>query len=174
MINNADSAPWTWEVSTNAEQVHALLRACDAYTAAANVPPPERKIETTRRYVQMGSVHILRRGLQNVGMFTLTWEPTFDQDLTIFPQAEKVVYLARLAVQPEYLERGSIVGARCVRKAIELALDQGAEAIRCEANPDLVSVFTLLDLFGFRQYGPTLSHEARRRVYLQKSLTPRA
>jgi hypothetical protein len=103
-------------------------------------------------------------------MFTLTREPPFDQDLTIFPPTEKPVYLSRLAIQPEYLKQHSIVGVRCVRKAIEFAMDQGADAIRSEANPDLLQVFTLLNLLGFRQYGPTLSQGARRRVYLQKSL----
>src|SRR5690349_6829810 len=114
---------WLWEVSPNVEQVHALLCASDAYNATAELPPPERRIETTRRHVERGSVHVLRHGSDYAGMFTLTREPPFDQDLSIFPPAEKPFYLSRLAVHPEYLKGNSIVGVRCVRKAIELATD---------------------------------------------------
>lgn len=162
---------WSWEISTNVEQVHALLCASDAHNATADLPPPTRRIETTRHHVESGSVHVLRHGSNYAGMFTLTREAPFDQDLSIFPLAEKPVYLSRLAVHPAYLKDNSIVGVRCVRKAIEIATDQGADALRSEANPDLVHVFTLLNLLGFHQFGPTLSDGVRRRVYLQKSLT---
>jgi len=78
--------------------------------------------------------------------------------------------MTRLAVEPQWLLQGPLIGARCVRKAIEIASSAGADAIRAEANPDLGDVRTLLDLFGFEQYGAANSAGGFRRVYLQKSL----
>lgn len=162
---------WLWEVSTNVEEVHTLLCACDAYTATAKAPAPVRKIETTRRNVQAGAVHVLRYAGEVVAMFTLTWFPPFSQETTIFPFAHKPAYLSRLAVEPAWQQKGTILGAQCLRKAIELAICTGADAIRAEANPDLLRVRALLDLFGFKEYGQIQSEDGRRRVYLQKELT---
>jgi predicted GNAT family N-acyltransferase len=163
---------WSWEVSSNVGEVHALLCECDAYTATREAPTPVRNIETTRRRVRMGSVYVLRLGAEAVAMFTLTWDAPFAEDTAIFPPARKPAYIGRLAVKTEWLARGSIVGARCLRRAVELATSAGADAIRSEANPDLTRVVTLLRLFGFEEFGRTQSEDGRRRVYLQKALNP--
>jgi len=166
------STSWSWEVATDVEEIHSLLCACDAYTATLEAPPPVRNIETTRRRVQSGSVHLLRFGASAVAMFTLTWEAPFTRQTTLFPPAKKPAYMGRLAVQPEWLAKGSIASAQCIRKAMELAGGAGADAIRLEANPDLTRIRTLLGLFGFEEYGRTQSEDGRRQVYMQKSLEP--
>lgn len=162
---------WLWEVSTNVEEVHALLCACDAYTATDKAPVPVRQIETTRRNVLEGSVRVLRYEGEVVAMFTLTWFPPFSQETTIFPSVHKPAYISRLAIKPAWQQKGTILGAQCLRKAVELAICAGADAIRSEANPDLTRVRALLDLFGFKEYGQMQSEDGRRRVYLQKELT---
>ena len=164
---------WSWEVSTDIEEVHSLLCACDAYQSNRELPAPVRSIETTRRRVRAGSVHLLRFGTEPVAMFTLTLDPPFSDDRATFPSALKPTYLSRLAVRPDWLARGSIVGARCIRKAIEVAASLGADAVRSEANPDLKGVTTVLRLFGFQEYGRTQAEDGRRRVYLQKTLDTR-
>lgn len=162
---------WMWEVSTNVEEVHKLLCTSDAYTANAKAPAPIRNSETTRRRVHEGSVHVLRFEDEPVAMFTLTWDAPFAADPKVFPFARKPAYIGRLAVQAEWQEKGSIVGAQCLRKAIELAKSLASDAIRSEANPDLTRVRALLELFGFKEYGQAQSEDGRRRVYLQKDLT---
>lgn len=168
---------WTWEISTDADEVHSLLCASDAYHATQNVPPPERSIATTRRRVQEGSVHLLRFEGAAVATFTLTWDAPFEADLSVFPKARKPAYLGRLAVMPAWLQNGSLAGARCLRKACELAASSGADALRSEANPDLYRVREMLHLFGFEEYGRASSKDGRRQVHLQKTLartSPRA
>lgn len=164
--------PWVWEVSTNVEEVHTLLCACDAYTATREALAPVRNIETTRLRVRQGSVHVVRFGAEAVAMFTLTWDAPFAEGSVIFPPARKPAYIGRLAIKPEWQVRSSIVGAQCLRKSVELAESAGADALRSEANPDLTRVRTLLHLFGFKEYGRTQSEDGRRRIYLQKTLNP--
>ncbi|WP_437854459.1 hypothetical protein [Sorangium sp. So ce363] len=160
----------SWEVASNAEEVHALLCASDAHHATPENPAPARRLETTRRRVQAGSVHLLRQGAEAIAMFTLTWEPPFEADLAIFPPAGKPAYLSRLVVHPAGLARGSLAGARCLRRAVELATAGGADVLRSEANPDLTQVRALLGMFGFEEHGRAQSEDGRRRVYLQKVL----
>jgi hypothetical protein len=134
------------------------LCACDAYQATlSGAPVPVRRIATTNRRVRARQVHLLRLRAEAIATSTLTWEPPFAQDVAIFPSAMKPAYRGRLAVKPELLASGSIVGARCVRKAIEVAAAGGADAVRSEANPDLAATRALLDRFGFEQYGLTRS-----------------
>lgn len=171
MITDSATA-WRWDVGTSAEEIHALLRLCDAYTATAEAPAPVRNMETTKRNVESGSVHVLRRGAEAVAMFTLTWEAPFEPEDAGFPPAQRPGYLQRLAVKPELLAEGSLVGARCIRRAIELARRAGADVIRSEANPDLARVVALLGLFGFEEFRRTQAEDGRRRVYLQKNLVP--
>ncbi|MGH8931683.1 MAG: GNAT family N-acetyltransferase [Egibacteraceae bacterium] len=170
----SDHPGCSWEVATDAAEVHALLCACDSYQVSVlGLPAPNRRMKASETLVRDQSVHVLRRDGEAIAMFTLTPRAPFDQDIKIFPEARKSFYLQRLAVKPELLARGSVLGAQCIRKAIELATRSGADAVRCEANPDLVSTRELLDHLGFEQYGLTLSdNEGRRRVYLQKTLRP--
>lgn len=157
-------------MAAEAGMVHALICACDLYTATADAPPPVRSFETTERRVRNGSVHLLRHGGEPVATFTLTWDPSFKADLSIFPVATKPAYLGRLAVSTTWLDRGSIAGAQCLRRAIEVASRDGADVLRSEANPDLRSVRILLDLFGFVEHARAQDPDGRRRVYLQRPL----
>nr|BBG06558.1 GNAT family transferase [Streptomyces sp.] len=168
------TAAWQWEVSRDTGEVHALLCACDAHQAAASgTSAPARRLETTEHRVRSGSVHLLRHDGRPAGMFTLTWDPPFAADEGAFPPAERPLYLSRLAVAPEWLTGGSLVGLRCLRRAIETAAQAGGDALRSEANPDLSATRSLLDILGFVQHGPTLSDgQGRRRVHLHKSLRP--
>jgi GNAT superfamily N-acetyltransferase len=163
---------WSWGIATDADAVHALLCASDAHHAQTyGLPAPARRIETTKRSVEAGAVHILQHGTEFVGMFSLTWEPSFDVAGTAFPERLKPAYLQRLAVRPDWL--GSLVGLRCVRRAVELAAERGADALRADANPDLTATSALLRLFGFRQYGDVQSSESGlRRIHLEKELKP--
>jgi hypothetical protein len=161
---------WTWEVATDVDEIHALVCASDAHTATPAAPAPTRSLEATAWRVRAGAVQVLRYGRDAVATFTLTWSPPLEEAAATFPQATRPAYLGRLAVRPEWLDNGSLVGVQCLRRSIELATGGGADVLRCEANPDLTRVRTLLDLFGFREYGRAESDSGRRRVHLQKDL----
>ncbi|MFC4585730.1 galactose mutarotase [Sphaerisporangium corydalis] len=164
----------TWEVGTDPRELHDLLVACDAYQAErTGTPVPARVIETTESRVRSGAVHLLRRGTEAVAMFTLTDRPPFDPAGLDLPEGGRLMYLSRLAVKPELLEQGSLVGVQCVRKAIELARGLGADALHAEANPDLTGTRALLAHLGFEQHGPVHSDgTGRRYVHLRKPLRP--
>jgi hypothetical protein len=169
-MNSTGLSAWVWEVASDAQEVHHLLCASDAYIATTKTPAPHRNRSTTENRVRSGSVHLLRHDGEAVAMFTLTWEPPFAEGIASFPLARKAAYLSRLAVCPDWLERSELVGVQCLRKAAELATAAGADALRSEANPDLEKVRTLLALFGFVEYQADRSTDGRRRVYLQKDL----
>lgn len=160
-----------WRVATDAEAVHELLLASDAHHAAANgLPTPNRRIESSRRLVAAGAVQILCTDAAPTAMFTLTEEPPFGRDLSIFPAARCPLYLQRLAVEPRTRTAAPLLGVRALRRAVELAAARGADALRAEANPDLPAVVRLLTTFGFVQYGPVQATSVLRRIYLQKDL----
>lgn len=169
-MNAPDLHVWKWEAAGDADEVHRLLCESDQYTATADAPAPVRNIETTRRRVDTGCVQILRCDGRAAAMFTLTWEPPFAEELSVFPDANTPMYLSRLAVRAEWLERGSMVGVRCIRRAVELATAAGADAIRSEANPDLEAVAALLRMMGFVETVRRQASDGRRRMYLQKNL----
>ena len=152
-------------------EVHALLCASDASAATSNAPAPVRRLETTQRLVEAGLVHVLRLKGEAVAMFTLTWEAPSSSPESIYPPAEKPAYIQRLAVKPGMPEMGVLLGARCLRRAVELAESAGADVLRSEANPDLERVRALLKLFGFESFGQEESPDGRRRVFLQKNLS---
>jgi len=159
-----------WEIAADPDEVHALLCECDAYTATARAPAPTRSFATTRRFVEESAVQVLRCGGDAIAMFTLTFAPPFSEDFSVYPPVRKPAYITRLAVDPAWLSRGTLVGARCVRAACDLAVRAGADVLRSEANPDLQAVRALLEAFGFEQYGPVFDDGTRRRVYMQKKL----
>jgi hypothetical protein len=162
---------WVWQVATDSEEVHDLLRACDAYQASqSGTPAPVRRPETTAARVLAGNVHTLRHKGSLAAMFTLTWTAPFEEP-GIYPPASRPGYLCRLAVRPDLLAGGSLLGARCVRKAVELATGGGADELRAEANPDLTQTRELLGHLGFEQCGPVYGDPGgARRVYLRKVL----
>ncbi|TYB69115.1 hypothetical protein FXF51_07670 [Nonomuraea sp. PA05] len=165
-------AAWTWEDGQDAAELHELLVLCDAHQAArSGTAAPARRVETTEALVSRGCVHVLRHGGKAVASFTLSGSPPSGLDTAAFPAARDPVYLSRLAVLPELLAGGSFAGVRCVRKAIRLAGDAGADVLRAEANPDLTDTRTMLLGLGFEQQGPVHADESGRRyVYLQKFL----
>lgn len=162
--------PGEWEIAADADEVHALLCASDAAQATPEAPAPQRRMERTRRRVESDAVHLLRLDGAAAAMLTLTPEPPFGDDLGPFPPLRRPAYLSRLAVEPVVLRREPLVGARCVRRAIDLATAEGADGMRSEANPDFVRVLRLLTFAGFEQQGPIRSDGRRRRVGLQRPL----
>ncbi|MGH3185684.1 MAG: hypothetical protein ACRDPY_00730 [Streptosporangiaceae bacterium] len=161
----------SWRVGTDAEAVHALLRASDEHHAALyGLPVPNRRPERTRQLVQTGAVQVLQDGTEIVAMFTLTEGPPYDQELSVFPSARQPLYLQRLAVQPRSLASVPLLGIRCLRRAVQVARSRRADVLRAEANPDLTAQADLLATFGFAQCGPVQSANGLRRVYLQKVL----
>ncbi|WP_106978986.1 hypothetical protein [Streptomyces griseus] len=163
-----------WEDAADAAEVHALLEACDAHQAeATHTPRPVRRPETTAALVAGGHVRLLREDGRAVGMFTLDTRPRAEEPPD-HPHAERPAYMSRLAVAPDRLAAGSLVGVRCVREAIRLAGSLGADALRAEANPDIRSTRALLASLGFEQCGPVHSDDTGRRfVHLHKSLAVR-
>ncbi|MGW1061783.1 GNAT family N-acetyltransferase [Micromonospora rubida] len=160
---------WTWVVATDPAEAHALLCASDGHQAARyGMVAPNRNLDTTERRVRAGSVHLLRHGTEAAASFTLSQEPPHGLDLSVYPPATSPVYLQRLAVSPAY--EGSIVGVRCLRRAVELAHERGADVLRCEANPDLLATRRMLDALGFVQHGPALAEGGVRRVHLQRTV----
>jgi L-amino acid N-acyltransferase YncA len=63
-----------------------------------------------------------------------------------------------------------LIGVQCVRRAVDVAREIGAEVLRSEANPDLAATRQLLGQLGFEQVGPVEEEGGVRRVALQKSL----
>ncbi|WP_228120296.1 hypothetical protein [Streptomyces fagopyri] len=173
-MTGSTAVDWTWETAEDPDEVHALLRACDAYQARRyGSPAPVRNTGTTERRVRSGEVHLLRHDGEVAGMFTLSWDPPFTLAADAFPPAVRPAYLGRLAVAPRLLADSAPTGATCVRRAAELASARGADALRSEANPDLAGTVKLLELLGFRRHGDVLTDAAgRRTVRLQKSFGP--
>lgn len=170
MERASPGAGWSWETSSDAAEVHALLCACDAYQATPCAAAPLRNPVTTERRVAEGAVQVLRHDGRAVATFTLSWDAPFSAPPGTFPSATKPAHLGRLAVLPEWLERGALLGVRCVRRALDLARQAGADVVRSEANPDLSRVVAMLRQLGFEEHGAAQSQDGRRRVYLQKRL----
>ncbi|WP_327178623.1 GNAT family N-acetyltransferase [Streptomyces sp. NBC_01335] len=163
-----------WEDAADADEVHALLEACDAHQAeATGTPRPVRRPETTAALVAGRHVRLLREDGRAVGMFTLDTRPRAEVPPG-HPRADRPAYLSRLAVAPDHLAAGSLVGVRCLREAVRLAGALGADALRAEANPDIRGTRALLASLGFEQCGPAHSDDTGRRfVHLHKPLDVR-
>ena len=170
MPTQTNSPDQRWEVALDVQEVHNLLCACDAYFATTAVPAPTRNLDTTARRVTGGSVHLLRQNGCAVAMFTLTSEPPFDESKIRWPKARNPVYVSRLAIEPKQLAEGTILGLRCYRRVFELALREGADVVRLEANPDLTRVKELLDILGFVRCTSVSESEGLKRIYLQKPI----
>jgi hypothetical protein len=164
-----------WAVAHDPDEVHALLLASDAHSAARyGFPLPHRNPATTARLVHDALVHGLRRSGELIATFTLTWQPPYAADKVGFPPRHKPLYLRRLAVQPRLLTLGSLLGLQTVRRACEVAAQAGADAVRSETNPDQVALMDLLCHAGFVAAGRTSVDGPSRRAYLQKDITPPA
>jgi hypothetical protein len=143
-----------WQLATDADEVHALLCASDGYAADAHqIPAPVRNRTSSRDLVLAGAVHLLRQDGAAVAMFTLTWQPPHGMPLDGFPPADKPAYLRRLAVRPDWISDGSLLGAQCLRRANETARADGADVLRAETNPGLTAMVAMLTAFGFVRCG---------------------
>jgi hypothetical protein len=170
-MTDRDLSSYVWEVADNVEEVHALICECDDFNSQVNAPAPLRNITTTESNINKRQTHILRgQDGRAIATLTLSFETPFDSDAQkLFPSCRTSAYLKRLAVHPRFLETGSIVGAQCIRYAERLAVLGGADAIRCEANPEL-KAYQLLLMFHFVPCGEVHLGDKRRRIYLYKQL----
>ena len=171
MTSSADAA-WLWEVADHAEEVHALLCVSDVVQAEkTGTPVPQRRFTTTERRVREGAVHLMRRAGTAVASFTLTSDAPFDAVEAGYEPTSNPFYLQRLAVHPDLLQQGSVVGAQSIRRAARLAIDSGADVLRAEVNPDLSATAELLELLGFVKVGPLWADgRGRRWMYVEKAL----
>jgi len=144
------STGYRWELAADPAEVHDLLCASDRFQAGrTGTAAPVRNPGSTAAHVSAGRVHLLRDGLLPTAMFTLVDSAPFEAPPDTFPPARRPVYLTRLAVRPEAAGSGSLAGMMCVRRAITTATEQGADALRCEANPALAHTVELLEALGF-------------------------
>ncbi|WP_410635027.1 hypothetical protein [Amycolatopsis sp. cmx-4-83] len=159
-----------WEIATDAAEVHALLCASDQHQGRRfGSPVPARNPATTESRVRAGVVHLLRADDRAAAMFTLTWHPAFEPPTGVFPEAHTPAYLSRLAVHPSL--GSSLAGPQCLRRAVSIARESGADALRAEANPDLESTVDVMVLLGFTRCGPIFGGEGSpRRTYLHHPL----
>ncbi|CRK61872.1 hypothetical protein [Alloactinosynnema sp. L-07] len=164
---------WRWEVASDSRAVHDLLRASDEFHAeATGTPVPTRRPESTERHVRAGNVQVAWSADRIAGMFTLTDFAPFDLAEAALPPAHAPLYLQRLVVAPDLLAQGSLVGVRCVRRAVTVATERGADVLRCEANPDLVGSVTVLLASGFVHSGPVHDDGGGRRwIHLHRPLS---
>ncbi|MGY0236072.1 hypothetical protein [Longispora urticae] len=168
----AGTPAWRWERASDAPVVHELLCASDAHHAAATgTAAPVRRPGTTAGLVAARSVWLLLRDDHPVGMFTLTDTPPEDVDRACFPPAARPRYLRRLVVAPGEIVAGSLVGVSCLRMALQVAAEQGADAVRAEAHPDLTGSVELLTRHRFVRCGQVHGDDTGRRwIHLQRSL----
>ncbi|WP_068874054.1 MULTISPECIES: N-acetyltransferase [unclassified Phenylobacterium] len=158
-----------WELARDAVEVHELLLASDV-ASDTGAGPPQRSLVGTRRRVEAGSVHLLRMDGKPAAMVTLTRDPPFDLALTDYAPSAAAVYMQRLAVHPALRLEHPYLGARAVRRALDVARAAGADVIRAEANPDLARVLGMLLAHGFVPVGAPRAGPERPRVYLEKAL----
>jgi hypothetical protein len=165
------AVPDGWSLAHDPDEVFDLLLASDRHAAERHgLPLPRRNREATGFLVGEGRVHVLRQRTELVAMFTLTWQPPYPLEPTGFPPRHRPAYLQRLAVRPELLRAGSLAGVQCVARAVEVATEGGADALRSEANPDLAEVLRLLLTLGFVRYGEPPADGPLRRVYLERPI----
>ncbi|MCL6297918.1 hypothetical protein [Streptomyces kronopolitis] len=164
---------WTWEVAADAGEVHELLCASDRYQGERfHSPVPRRNPATSASLVHDGLVHLLRDGASAAAMFTLTRTPAFEEPPGVFPAAADPAYLSRLAVRPDLVTAASLAGPLCLRRAIALAGERGADMLRAEANPDIESTVECMALLGFRRCAAPFEETAGpRRIHLYRLLT---
>ncbi|MGA4878022.1 hypothetical protein [Streptomyces lydicamycinicus] len=162
----------TWEVAADAGEVHDLLCASDRYQGERfHSPVPQRNPATTESRVRDGLVHLLRVGGAAAAMFTLTRTPAFAEPPGVFPAAANPAYLSRLAVRPDLVAAASLAGPLCLRRAMALARERGADMLRAEANPDIESTVECMTLLGFRRCTTSSGGaDGPRRVHLYRSL----
>lgn len=160
---------WRWTIAEDADSIHRLLCESDAHTATSGAPAPLRNPASTRAYVDMGAVHVLWAGPEIAASITVTWTAPFARGLSSFPHARRPAYITRLAVAPRWVACDSLLGARCLRHAAEVAAAAGADALRAEANP-LLDAVRLLRMTGFIECARGQDEDGRSWCVLYKPL----
>lgn len=148
----------SWEVASDADEVHAFLLANDRAAARPGAPAPSRNPDSTRRHVAERRVHLLCRDGIALGMFTLGPKPPFDPAAAGYGAAASPLYLQRLAVAPAASK--SLAGLKLLRRAITLAREEGADVVRAETNPRLIEACALLSAAGFVPIAPSTDSDA--------------
>lgn len=157
-----------WQLADDDALVHGLVELSDRRAAErSSSAPPTRNPASTHWLVSQGFVHVGWLRGRAVATITVRDTPPFDLARTGLPTAERPRYMQRLAVDPDASD--PLLGLRAVRRAITVASEDGADALRAEANPELVDVLRLLTAAGFSRFGTDVSG-ALPRTYLQRAL----
>jgi GNAT superfamily N-acetyltransferase len=135
---------------TEIDAAHAVLAACgldlQARFGFSHWVPPH-PIDKFRSDASERQVYAILDGESTIGTFTLGPTPRAQHPPgSWFLDDEPAVYLNRLAILPSQQRRG--LGAWAIARVEELAVTDGARAIRCDA----IASFTLLIDF-YRRLG---------------------
>jgi len=113
----------------------AELRGATARDLTARFGRGHWSGETSERGVLFGMRHsqvwIARRGRSIVSTFRLATKKPWAIDRAYFARSIRPLYLTDMAVRPDLQGRG--IGRRCLTKAIEIAREWPADAIRLDA-----------------------------------------
>ena len=160
---------WQWSVASDSTVVHALIKASDRRSATEFAPAPHRNVARTSHLVAAGAVQLLDIDGRPAATITLVEMAPFELKGIPFDKVERPVYMQRFSVDDWAIMRfGALPAIATLRRAREIAGQMGGEALRCEINPDIVTVRTLLSSFGFHEVGKRSGHPAR--AYMQHSL----
>lgn len=150
------SMPDGWQQASDPDIVHAFLEASDRAVAGEDAQVPTRSRDSSQRAVEHGWVWLLIAEGRPVAMITVSPEWTGGNVLYHFPDTPKPLYMRRLAVTPGLQGSGSLLSLRAIRKAVEVAREQDATALRCETNPAGEQAVRVLESAGFVRHGPEL------------------
>ncbi len=111
--------------------------------------------ETTERGVLAGmrdaEIWIARHGASVVGTFRLSTTRPWSIDRSFFAPSTQPLYLTDMAVRPDVQGRG--FGRRCLAKAIEVAAEWPADAIRLDAYNADAGAGPFYETCEFREVG---------------------
>lgn len=165
-----EQAVWFWEVARDADEVHSLLCASDAHQALPGMSVPQRNPATTQRHIHNHNVHAIRHTTTLVGCFTLTAQPPYGMDLSVFGDTGLAAYLQRLSIHPKWIAQNPLLGMRCVRHAAVVARQRAAASLRAEINPDIGGTHKMMRMLGFQQRGEVSGQAGRRKLCLELPL----
>ncbi len=170
---NDMASRWIWTRTVDPEMVDDLIRDSDWRNAMPGAPAPKRNSDRTRHLVERGYSHVLTIDDRAAATVTVVDDAPFALPQGLFTTARRPLYMQRLAVASwAARSHGALPGCGAVRRAVEVAVDQGADWLRCEVNPDLASVHTMLSAFGFRDIHEILEAGKPRRTCLERPLGP--
>lgn len=140
-----------WGVAYDAHAVHRLVLESDQIAARFTATTaPRRNLESTRQCVESGACWVYRDGEGSyLATVTVEHQPSFDLANAAFPSASDPWYMRRLAVSKRGRSVGGWLGPQAIHLARDVALGGGGDWLRCEVNPMLSSVVTMLSAAGF-------------------------